>query len=132
MAIYTNLPIYKATYALMLDASRAMRHVSRDNRYTIGQDVRRKIMDIIVMIYRANRTRQKVHIISQMRETLLEIQVCLRLLCDMRDISEGQYAALSERTATVASRVAARTMASTGLSVTYGASRRDGHVRAMC
>lgn len=107
MAIYTNLPVYKASYRLLLDVSRIMRHVSRDNRYTIGQETRRRIMDIIVMIYRANRTRQKAHVIAGMREALLEVQVCIRLLCDMRDISEGQYAALAEQTASMSKQMAA-------------------------
>lgn len=107
MAIYTNLPVYKASYRLLLDVSRIMRHVSRDNRYTIGQETRRRIMDIIVMIYRANRTRQKARVIAGMREALLEVQVCIRLLCDMRDISEGQYAALAEQTASMSKQMAA-------------------------
>lgn len=107
MAIYTNLPLYKASYRLLLDVSHTLRRVSRDNRYTIGQETRRGIIDIIVMIYRANRTRQKAHIISTMRERLLEVQVGLRLLCDMRDISEGQYASLADQTASMSKQMAA-------------------------
>ena len=107
MAIYTDLPLYKDAYRLLLDVTRTMKRVSRDNRYTIGQDLRKRIMDIIVMIYRANRTRKKAHIISEMRERLLEAQVFMRLLCDMRDISEGQYAALAEQTASMSKQMAA-------------------------
>lgn len=98
MAIYTNLPIYKASYSLMLSFSRILPDMPRDCRYSLGQDVRQKIMDIIILIYRANRTRHKVTMIQQMREVLLEVQVYVRLMCDMKYISEGRYLTLAEQT----------------------------------
>ena len=98
MAIYTNLPIYKSSYTLMLDISRMLPDMPRDCRYSFGQELRQKIMEIIILIYRANRTRQKVDIILRMREKLLEVQVYLRLMCDLRYISEGKYMALAEQT----------------------------------
>lgn len=107
MAIYTNLPIYKASYSLMLSVSRLMPDLPRDCRYTMGQDLRRKLMDVIVLIYRANRTRQKVQIISRMREVLFEAQVYLRLMCDMRYISEGRYLSLTELTESMSKQMAA-------------------------
>lgn len=45
-----------------------MPDVPRDCRYSIGQELRQKTMEIIVLIYRANRIRKKVFIISKMRE----------------------------------------------------------------
>lgn len=107
MAIYTNLPIYKASYSLMLSVSQIMPLMPRDCRYSLGQDCRRKIMDIIVLIYRANRTRQKVRIISTMREILLEVQVYIRLMCDLRYISEKKYVELAEQTASMSKQMAA-------------------------
>ncbi len=98
MAIYTNLPIYKAAYSLMLDVSRMMPNLSRDCRFSLGQDVRRNVMNIIIFIYRANRTRHKVPMITKMRETLLEVQVYFRLMCDLRYISENKFVALMEQT----------------------------------
>lgn len=107
MAIYTNLPVYKAAYALMLAVSRMMPDLPRDCRYSLGQDLRRKIMEMIVLIYKANRTKQKVPLIARMREVLLEIQVYFRLLSDMRYISEGRYADLAEQTANLSKQMAA-------------------------
>lgn len=107
MAIYTNLPIYKATYTLLLDISKMLPCMPRDCRYSIGQDVRQKIMDIIILIYRANRTRQKLDIILRMREKLLEVQVYIRLMCDMRYISEGKYVSLVEQTEAMSKQMSA-------------------------
>lgn len=107
MAIYTNLPIYRSSYSLLLEVSRIMPNMPREGRYTIGQDLRHKLMDIIIAVYRANRTRSKVHIIRQMRESLLEVQVYIRLLCDMKHISEKQYLMLAEHTAGISRQMTA-------------------------
>lgn len=107
MAIYTNLPLYKASYALMLEVNRLLPNVPRDCRYTIGQDLRRQLMDIILYIYRANRSWQKVEHINKMRETLLEAQVNIRLMCDMKYISENQYLLLAAQTSDMSKQMAA-------------------------
>lgn len=107
MAIYTNLPIYKASYSLLLEINRMMPDVPRDCRYSIGQELRQKTMEIIVLIYRANRTRKKVFIISKMRECLLEVQVYIRLMSDMKYISERKYTQLIEQTTSMSKQMAA-------------------------
>lgn len=107
MAIYTNLPIYKASYTLMTIVSRMMPDLPRDCRYSLGQDARRKIMEIIILVYRANRTRHKAPIIAKMRESLLEVQVYMRLMCDLKYISEARYAALAEHMSSMSKQMAA-------------------------
>lgn len=101
MAIYTNLPVYKASYSLMLAVNKIMQDSPRECRYTLGQDVRRKIMDIILQIYQANRIRTKLDKILRMRESLLEVQVYLRLMSDMRYISDKKYMMLADMTADI-------------------------------
>lgn len=91
----------------MLSVNKIMPLIPRDTRYSLGQDCRRKIMDIIVLIYRANRTRQKAKVISMMRETLLEVQVYIRLMCDLRHISEKKYVELAEQTSSMSKQMAA-------------------------
>lgn len=91
----------------MLEFIRMMSDLPRDLRYSIGQDVRNKIMEIIVHIYRANRSRNKVHIILDMRELLLEIQVYIRLLCDLHCISERKFVSLVELTTNISKQMSA-------------------------
>ena len=64
-------------------------------------------MEIIVLIYRANRTREKVAVISKMRETLLEVQVYIRLMSDLKYISERKYVQLIEQTTSMSKQMAA-------------------------
>lgn len=107
MAIYTDLPIYRASYSLLLAFSRMLPDMPRDCRYSMGQDARQKMMDIILLVYRANRTRQKVPLISRMRECLLEVQVYVRLMSDLKYISEKRYVELMELTAQMSRQMAA-------------------------
>lgn len=107
MAIYTNLPIYKASYSLLLEVSKMQKDLSKDSRYTIGQELRERIMHMIILIYRASRSKHKISIIAEMRESLLEAQVYIRLLSDMRNISEGRYAALAEQTSSISKQLVA-------------------------
>lgn len=107
MAIYTNLPVYKASYSLLLEINRLMPNLPRDCRYSLGQELRHKIMEIIVLIYRTNRTKKKIFIIAKMREVLLEVQVYIRLMSDLKYISERKYVALMEETTSMSKQMAA-------------------------
>lgn len=126
MAIYTNLPVFKATYQLLLDVSQMSPHLPRDCRYTLGQELRSRLMEIMVLIYRANSTRQKGSLISQMRQTVVEVQVYLRLMSDMRYISERKYAQLAELSVGVS-----RQMAAWEKSVSAKKDNGDEHMPAM-
>lgn len=107
MGLYTNLPIFQASYSLILAVSRMMPDMPRECRYSLGQEVRQKIMSIILQIYNANRTRDKLPIISAMRESLLEVQVYIRLMCDLHYISERKYIELVEQTTSMSKQMSA-------------------------
>lgn len=64
-------------------------------------------MDIILLIYRANRVRNKVQLIMTMRESLLEAQVYIRLMCDMKNISMKHYTNLMEETVAMSKQMSA-------------------------
>lgn len=107
MAIYTNLPIYKSAYSLLLALVRMMPDMPRDCRYTLGQEARQRAMDIIILVYKANKKRQRNAVIEQMHEKLIEIQVYIRLMCDLKYISEGCYTALAEYTVSMSKQLTA-------------------------
>lgn len=107
MAIYTNLPVYKASYRLMLSLSRIMPNMSRDCRYTLGQDMRRKVMDVIILIYNANRERNKLGVIRKMQETFIEVLVYVRLMNDLKYISESVYIDLMEQVVSITKQMSA-------------------------
>lgn len=107
MVTYTDFPVYRVSYALLLKVSELMPHLPRDSRYTIGQSLREKLLEIIMLIYRASRTPQKVPVLGHMRETLSQVQVLMRLLCDLHQISERQYTQLMEEASSLSKQISA-------------------------
>ena len=65
MATYNQLPVYKATYDLLLYVYQIGKNVQRDYRYTLGETLKKDLIMILTLIYRANSTRQKVETIIE-------------------------------------------------------------------
>ncbi|WP_133130625.1 four helix bundle protein [Legionella yabuuchiae] len=53
MAFYTELPVYKASYQLVLGVFEVTRDFPREYRYTLGQDMKRDTLHLLRCIYRA-------------------------------------------------------------------------------
>lgn len=92
--LYSKLPVYDATYQLLLEVHKIQPVLSRDVRYTIGQGLSKLLMNIIVTIYEANIAREKHQLLMRGRKLSVEVKVTLRILCDLRQISEKQYVRL--------------------------------------
>ena len=93
---YENLPVYRATYQLTLAFQRqCMPHLSRDVRYTIGQGLVKMLMNLLVLTYEINLTREKHPLLLRARKMTVEVKVTLRMLCDMHQIAQGMYRQLS-------------------------------------
>lgn len=54
MATYNQLPVYKATYDLLLYVYQIGKDVQRDYRYTLGETLKKDLIAILILIYRAN------------------------------------------------------------------------------
>lgn len=97
MALYENLPVYKAAYDLLLDSFRMCKNLERDFRYTIGEKLKQDIMDIMVDIYKANATTEKTSVLASARERLVVVKLQIRLLRDLKQISIKTFALQSEK-----------------------------------
>lgn len=92
MAIYDNLPVFKDTYDLLLLFTRQSHHLQRDFKYTIGEHLKKEIMDLCVHIYQANASHEKEEYIMQAREKMVVIKLNFRVLHDTHQISTKQFA----------------------------------------
>ena len=54
MATYDELPVYKATYDLLLEMFRFMKNFSKEYKYTVGESLKKETIELITLIYRAN------------------------------------------------------------------------------
>ncbi len=94
MALYLDLPVYKVCNELYLEFVQARRMLPRTERYTVGQELDRAMVEVLVLIQRINSTREKVPLLARARQLVVEIQVRTRVLRDIKALSIGTFAKL--------------------------------------
>lgn len=98
MAQYQHLPIYKQTYDILLRTMTATKDFPREYKYTLGQKMKEELMELVVMIYRANSAADKVQHIETILERVQAFQLLMRLSHDIKILTRRHYAALAEMT----------------------------------
>ena len=102
MAQYEHLPIYKQTYDLLLRIMTATKNFPREYKYTLGQKLKDEVIELVVLIYRANSVQDRQSHISAILERVQVVQLMIRLAHDMKILPRRHYAALAEITDTLA------------------------------
>ena len=105
--IYDNLPVYKATYDLLLLVFRMNRNFQRDYRYTLGENVKNELIALLVCIYQANSTAQKMVHLQRARGHVVVVKLQIRLLMDLKQINLKQYATAAEQIESISKQLAA-------------------------
>ena len=105
--MYFELPVYNDCMKLLVTLDRFSCNMSRDYKFTTGQRMRGLLTNMIVLIYRANKTRDKKPVIAEIKEGLLEVQVLCRMLSEIGQISGKQYVVLAEQTASIGKQLTA-------------------------
>jgi hypothetical protein len=62
MAQYNELPVYKATYNLLLAIFQFTKDFSREYKYTVGESLKKETIELLRFIYCANSKTQKAAI----------------------------------------------------------------------
>ena len=87
MANYTELNVYKSTYALLYDLLAASKSFNRDFNYTLGENLKNEMINAMMYIWRANSVYDKDGHIGLARECIEKCRLYIRLLYDLRQIS---------------------------------------------
>jgi len=98
MALASTLPIYRVTYELLQVATRITKDMPRDYKQSLGGKVREECVELVVLIYRANCSREKRPHLESLLERLQVVTLLLRLSKDMKLISTRQFAQTVELT----------------------------------
>lgn len=98
MALHTQLPIYKVAYDLLDVATDLVRNMPRDYKASIGSQIRDECVKLIVLIFRANVSKDKTPHLEALLEHVQVAELLIRLSKDKRFISVGQYAKAIELT----------------------------------
>jgi len=101
MALHTQLPIYRAAYSLFDLITDLAKNMPRDFKASIGGKLRDELVEIMVLIFRANTAREKAIHLETLIERLQVTELLLRLSRDKRLISTAQYARTVELTQSI-------------------------------
>lgn len=91
MGQYNELPVYKATYDLLLSIFQFTRDFNREYKYTVGESLKKETIELLTLIYRANSKYKKAEILQTAREQIEVIRLLIRLMKDMKQISLGKF-----------------------------------------
>ena len=97
MAIYENLPVYKAAYDLFQDITILRMKMKREYKFTLGERLMNVTLELIINVFRANKAKQKINYISAAQEQVELIRLLLRLLKDIKEISLKRFIVLNEK-----------------------------------
>lgn len=98
MAQYKHLPIYKVTYELLRQLIEVTKEFPRDYKFTLGQKIKNEAIEMVVLIYKANSTTDRISHIEALMERLQVVELILRLCHDLRLIPTKKYSAVVEMT----------------------------------
>jgi len=91
MTTYDNLPVYKASYDLLLLVFNLVKEFKREYKYTLWDSIKKEIINLISNIYKANSKIDKKRNISLSREKIELLRLYFRLSKDLKILSLNKY-----------------------------------------
>lgn len=91
MANYIELPVYKASYDLLLKVFNLTHNLTREYKFTLGEKLKNEITELLSNIYRANRVSNKAVHIGTARENLELVRLYIRILKDTNQVASKKH-----------------------------------------
>ena len=97
MALFNNLPVYKASYDLLVEIFKFTEKFSREYKFTLGERLKNETLDMISNIFRANTAIKKFDLLQNARENIEIIRLYMRLLKDLKQVGLNKFVDINER-----------------------------------
>jgi hypothetical protein len=97
MGLHQELPVYKASYDLLLEIFRFTKDFSREYKYTAGESLKKETIELLTLIFRANSRRDREMTILQARERIEVIRLLVRVMKDLHQISLKRFVQVNEK-----------------------------------
>jgi hypothetical protein len=97
MALYNELPVFKAAYDLLLNIYGFSATLTREYKYTLGEKLKNETLELLLIVYRANSGKEKYDIIQQAREQIELVRLLLRVLKDLNQISVNSFVRVNQQ-----------------------------------
>jgi len=101
MAQHTQLPIYKVVYDLLNIVADIHTNMDRSFKRTIGEKIISECVELTVLVFRANVSRDKAPYLTELIERLQVIELLLRLGKDKGIIHRPAWARAIEQTTSI-------------------------------
>lgn len=92
MALYSELPIFKASYDLLIYVFQITKHFPKEYKYTLGEKVKTLLLDLILAVFHANKAHNKIVFLDQVQTHIETIKILLRISHDLKIISTEKFA----------------------------------------
>lgn len=106
MTTYDELPVYKATYGLLLGMFSFTKDFIKDYKYTVGESLKKETTELITLIYRANSRTDKQATLQAAREHIEVIRLLVRLMKDLHQISLNRFVEVNKQIENVSKQLA--------------------------
>ncbi len=93
-----ELPVYRSSYLLLLYSFKLIKNLAREYKYTIGEKLKNEMMDLLMNVYIANKTKNALTKLEKIENAILNIEVVkllLRLLFDLHEINMKEHVKVS-------------------------------------
>ena len=101
MALHMDLEIHKVAEELLGMSLDLVRNIPRDLKQVVGAKIRDECLQVLVLIGRANMSRDKLPHLNLLLESIWMLNYLLRALTNRGLISKGQHAKAMMMTASV-------------------------------
>jgi Na+/H+ antiporter NhaB len=109
MALFSELPVYKLGYSLLIQIYERSTIFSREYKYTIGEKLKNEVTDMLLNIYEANKSKKENRgtYIDLARQNVETVRLLLRICRDLNVIGLKGFVALNVQVENLSKQLAA-------------------------
>ena len=94
--LYDNLPVYKVSYDLIIKTFDVVLYFRREYKYSLGESIKKEIIELISNIYKANSTQQKSDSIASAKANIETVRLFFRLSKDLKQIDLSAFVEINK------------------------------------
>jgi len=97
MALFSELPVYKLGYDLLINIYQRTSAFPREYKYTMGERLKNETTDMLVNIYKANKSKKenRSQYLDGARQSVEVVRLLLRVCKDLKVIGVKGFVALN-------------------------------------
>ncbi len=104
---YEGLPVYKVSLDLLVFIYKITSKVERQYRYTLVEELKQSLQEILVQIYTANTIYNKEIAIAKARQELVRARVLITVMKELKLLSVKQIITITEKIASISKQLTA-------------------------